>query len=140
MNKALQKIGQMVGNSYMYKKEVYTIKGFIPEDQTVRIKTDREDLVLLYDGLDHQLGYFLEAEQEEAVVLPAIVRQSEVQSSIGSLAHILQDNIKRVRDDKEFIPQAEAIASSVKTIIDLAKAEIEYRKTELEYAKLRSKA
>jgi AAA15 family ATPase/GTPase len=132
--KDLQKIAQMVGSTYMYKKENYTLKGFIPEEQKVRILTDKQDIVLLNDGLHHSLSLFLEVEQEPQ--LPQVVKKSEVQTAMGSLTSILLENIETVRKDKDFIPQAESINTSIKTMIDMAKAEIDYRKTELDMMKL----
>lgn len=44
----------------------------------------------------------------------------------GNLREILLDNIERLKNDKEYIPQAEAINENVKTMIDLAKTEVAY--------------
>jgi hypothetical protein len=126
--KPLQKISEMVGRSYMYKKEVYKITGFIPEDQKVRIKTNREDIVLLDDSLHHTLGMFLEVEEEESERLPATKQQTQMQGTLMELNNILLDNIKRVQDNKEYVQQAGAVNKSVTNITNLIKTQLEFEK------------
>ncbi len=46
-------------------------------------------------------------------------------NGIQSLKTILMDNIKKIQDDKAFIPQAAEINNQVKSYIDIVKTEIE---------------
>ncbi|MCO6499105.1 MAG: hypothetical protein J5I47_01865 [Vicingus serpentipes] len=48
---------------------------------------------------------------------------------VSNVKQILLDNIKKVQENKDYIPQAAEINNNVKSIIDLAKAEIEMVKT-----------
>jgi hypothetical protein len=124
--KELNKIAQMVGNTYLYKKENYTIKGFIPEEQTVRILTDKQDIVLLADGLHHTLTLFLEVEQEETGLVSS--EQHQVRTTIKDLHAILMENINQVRGNKEYVQQAGVVNKSVTNITNLIKAEMEFMK------------
>jgi hypothetical protein len=123
--KDLQKIAQMVGSTYMYKKENYTLKGFIPEEQKVRILTDKQDIVLLNDGLHHSLSLFLEVEQEETALQ---VQKHPQNDTIVELRNILMENIKQVRENKEYVQQAGVVNKSVTNITNLIKAELEFMK------------
>lgn len=124
--KSLEKIANMVGNTYLYKKENYTIRGFIPDEQKVRILTDKQDRVLLEDGLHHSLGMFLEVEPEETGI--ATAQQNQVTSTIKDLHGILMENIKQVRENKEYVQQAGVVNKSVTNITNLIKAEMEFIK------------
>lgn len=44
---------------------------------------------------------------------------------ITSLKDILMDNIQKIKDNKEYIPQAQAINDQAKSVIDLVKSEID---------------
>jgi hypothetical protein len=127
--KDLQKIAQMVGQTYLYKKENYTIRGFIPEEQKVRLLTDSTDIVLLEDGLHHSLTLFLEVEQEDHALQ---VRQTQVHtqasSTLTELNTIMMDTIRKVQTDKEYVQQAGAINKSVTNITNLLKAQLEMMK------------
>lgn len=129
--KGLEQLSKMVGKPYMYSKEVYTITGFIPEESKVRVKTDGKDIVLLYDDMPHCLSLFLEVEEEQVSVAKtaktAIMANSGA-SDIQSLKNILLDNIRKVQESKEYVPQAAQISKSVTAFTNLAKAEMEYFK------------
>jgi hypothetical protein len=131
--KDIQKIKEMVGNAYKYKGKTYTIRGFAPEDDTVRIYTNQEDIVL-HDGgnLGEALAMFRYASN-----VPAVIERSEMQATMSSLTTVVMESIEKVRNNKDYIPQADSINSSIKTLIDMAKAEIDYNKTQLEFMKLK---
>jgi hypothetical protein len=48
--------------------------------------------------------------------------------TIAYLKHTLIDSIKKVQEDANYIPQAEAVNKAVGTLIDLAKAQMEFFK------------
>lgn len=125
--KHLEKIAQMVGQSYMYKKDVYAFTGFIPEEQTVRIKTNGKDIVLLYDDLPNCLNLFLEVEQEEGLTVAA-QSMPEANSTMKDLRSILMDTITKVQADKDYVAQATQINKTATSLTNLLKAEMEFIK------------
>jgi len=101
----------------------------------IKIFTNKRTLVILEEDFDPK-DFIVQA----PVPLPLIPKEenrylqngnnNQVQSSIigqnaSELTNIIMDNIKKVKEDPSFIPQAEAINSGVKTIIDIAKTQIE---------------
>jgi hypothetical protein len=122
--KELQKIRQMVGQSYMYKKEVYKITGFIPEEQKVRITTDKQDIVLLEDGLHHALTMFHEADDEQSATLQ-VQQQTQLQGNLNDLKQILMETLHKVREDKGFVQQAVVVNKTITNYGGLLKLELE---------------
>ena len=55
--------------------------------------------------------------------LPALTVDKAVTSK---LKDILMENIEKVKADKDYIPQAQAVKDNVDSILNLAKTEIEY--------------
>jgi hypothetical protein len=126
MEKELDRIAGMVGNTYLYKKNNYTITGFVPSAEKVVLKTDNGDLTLLTDGLAHQLGYFLEVEPEPAGL--QVTQQTQMQGTLQELNTIMMDTIRKVQQDKEYVAQAGAVNKSVTNITNLMKAQLEFMK------------
>lgn len=61
------------------------------------------------------------------VVTPGHIN-TVIGSNANAIAKTILENIQRVKDDPKFIPQAEAINSQLKTLVDLGKSEIEMLK------------
>jgi hypothetical protein len=120
--KELKIIAQMVGRTYLYKKEQYTILTYFPEGEAVRLKTDSKDIVLLNDGLQHSLGLFLEVEPEQTAALQPL----QSSSTLSELHAVLMDTIRKVQADKEYVPQAAQINKTVTAATNLLKAEMDF--------------
>jgi hypothetical protein len=121
--KELQKIADMVGNTYLYKKENYTIKTYVPEEMQVRIKTDSKDIVILYDDLGHHLEYFLEAEPGGNAL--QVQQQTQMQGNLNDLKQILMETLHKVREDKSFVQQAVVVNKTITNYGGLLKLELE---------------
>jgi hypothetical protein len=122
--KELKKIADMVGQAYLYKKENYIIKTYIPEEMQVRIITDTKDIVILYDDLSHHLKYFLEVEPEENT-LQVQQHQTQMQGNLNDLKQILMETLHKVREDKGFVQQAVVVNKTITNYGGLLKLELE---------------
>lgn len=97
------------------------------KEKTLKLITDQADVVILIEDIDQDLQQ-IEVMPEEVAVM-AVPQTSMIQRVNKDLQEILMDNIKKLKSDKEYIPQAQEINANVRSMIDLAKAEIEYMKT-----------
>jgi len=101
----------------------------------IKLFTNKRTLVILEEDFDPQ--DFIHETTIDSVPKPPVLDNKYMQdidgpvntSIIGQnaveLTGILMENIRRVKEDPSFIPQAEAINSGVKTIIDVAKTQID---------------
>ncbi|MFC6998041.1 hypothetical protein [Rufibacter roseus] len=121
--KGLEKIAQMVGKSYMYCKEVYAIKGFIPEERGVRIKTDHKDIFLLEDDLPSRLQLFLPTDETRAEI--QVMPQT---NALGQIRGVLMETLEKVQKDKDYVPQASQINKTATALTNLMKTELEFLK------------
>lgn len=97
------------------------------KEKTLKLITDQTDVVILVDDIDKDLQQ-IEIVTEDVAVM-ATPQTSMIQRVNKDLQEILMDNIKKLKGDKDYIPQAQEINANVRSMIDLAKAEIEYMKT-----------
>jgi hypothetical protein len=63
-----------------------------------------------------------------------IMKNTVIMKNASKLSELMMENVQKIKDNPNYIPQAEAINSNVKTMIDLAKTEIEMIKVSI-YAK-----
>ena len=70
-------------------------------------------------------------ENQETAIANPVVLQSVISQNSSKLAEILMENIEKVKANPSYIPQAEAVNSQVKSMIELGKAEIEMHKVSL---------
>jgi hypothetical protein len=95
-------------------------------DTTLKIVMDTQDLVVLSSDIPDFLTR-IRPQGEMVIHQPP---NSTIIHAVGTeLSNIIMDNIRKVKADKEYIPQAQEINANVKSMIDLAKAEVEYMKT-----------
>ena len=124
------KLKSMVGKLFMYHKVNQRVLRFENKESCIKITTDVEDIVIKWEDAGI-LNDFLPVEEDlvfkeaPAATAPSIINQSVIGSSAKELKEILMENIRQIKDNKEFIPQAVEINNNVKSIIDLAKAEVD---------------
>lgn len=102
------------------KHEKYTI---ITNDESDWITTSVFDIDVLMEG-------FTEIIKHEVALKPkreGVQLQTLDFSNAMELKGILMENIKKVQENKEYIPQATSVQKSVQTIINLAKIELDTR-------------
>lgn len=120
------KVSGMVGKEFLYKTNNIKVLSFKLDEQKLTIVTEEEWIEVDRFKALAELKEFLPAEPGQQL---AIVKPSIDGTVVGQLRDELMENIRKVRKDPNYIPQAAEINSNVKTIVDLAKAEIEMVKT-----------
>ena len=132
--KTLDRLDSIKGKTFMYNTNQLLVHAYKVNGMKVQIVTDKGWYEPSYDQIEKFLDDLLPVETPEESGAVAekgqlIVNQAQVTSSgIRDLKTILMDNIKKVQESKEYIPQAQEINNNVKSIIEVAKAEIEVLK------------
>lgn len=121
-------LNAMLGKTFMYKTINYKILGYAPANgngEKIIINTNVRPIELFTkDGLEYIKDNFLPVATPGAMV---VVTQDL--AAVKSLHNTILDNIEKIKKDKSYIEQAQAINESIDTYIDLAKTEIDYAKT-----------
>lgn len=124
--KASERLKQMVGNVYEYEGRKVTIHDAIVDEKFGILQTDNGDIRLSIDDIDEELSYFVLKKQNELARIPTVIQMvSQSGSMHGQLQDTLLDTIKKIQENKEYIPQAQAINETMKTIIDLEKVKVQ---------------
>lgn len=139
--RGLNKLEKMKGQIFMYmtrrEKILYHVKD--DEREQVIIVTDQRPHKVSYEKLDKYLIDFIgPIDEAPEPTLPAVtgnglpsrVVQTFVVDSqtITTLKDTLLENITKVKESKDYIPQAFEINQQVKTLLSLAKTEIDLAK------------
>jgi hypothetical protein len=126
MSDLKSKLDSMIGKTYMYRTETQKVISYEFKDSTgkIIIITNKSTIMFSFSDAKEKLTDFLICEEEKNI--DVAIYKPEISSTVMiDVKNILMDNIKKVQDDKEYIPQAIAINKNVKSIIELAKTEIE---------------
>jgi hypothetical protein len=138
--KFLDTLKEMKGKSFVYAKQTHTILDYSINDQRelVNIKTDKKLFERGYENVEEFLTYWdpiVEAQSEELTVVndnSSAVSTEVVFQENNSLAkdliEILRENIDKVRKDKNYIPQAQAINANVNSIINVTRMQLDVHK------------
>lgn len=125
--KAIEKIQQIKGGTYIYNTRRYTINDVVIENDTVYISTDskiiKKSLSEISDFLENILPCDMSQESNEI----AKAQGNQIAQSFGfaKLTDIIYDNIDKIQQNASYIPQAQAINEQVETIVNIAKTQIE---------------
>jgi len=119
------KIDGMVGKSFLYKtNEIKIIDYHLnTNDDIITIKTETGEIKLGFTIAKKELNEFLPLDSTPMII--SNFQPSIDNSVVKDLKDILLDNINKVKDNKDYIPQATEINNNVKSIIELAKTEIQ---------------
>lgn len=124
--KAIERLRQMIGNVYRYEGGIVTIHDVVEMDPFGILKTDTGDIKIALDDIDVELSYFILKKDNEMVRNPTVMQMvSQSGAMYNQLQNTLFDTIKKVQEDKEYIPQASAINETMKSIIDLEKVKVQ---------------
>ena len=122
---------------FKYQKETYKFIRIETNDILLKIITDKKTITIFQkDFEENDIEWLEEVTNEPNFPTPnkytskptdvMLMNSNSLITNKGiQIADILMENITRVRSDKDYVPQAEAINSSVKAFIDLAKVEVE---------------
>jgi len=122
-----EKLDGMTGKTFEYGRNPHTIKKYEidPARDRVYIHTDKSVYDRTFDSFNDFISMFKPVINDVGLLMGLPVRQVSGEV-IASLKDVLMDNIAKIKADKSYIPQAEAIKGNVDSVIDLAKTELAY--------------
>lgn len=114
----------MLGQRYKYKGEVYFFQGIDVKGEVVHLLTDKKSFTFTNRAI---AGFFIrDCELIEA--LPPSPKPNPNDEVMAELKGVIMENIRKVRNDPEYIPQAQAMAKQVQTLINLTSLELSIQK------------
>lgn len=140
------KLKGMIGKTYVMNAIHYKIHNCRMVGDKVEIVTDRRFFDYDLNKAAEALQHFMEVagaeepvvsraavvvekqqpvslpEKPQPLVLPAV----QALSDTAELKDIVMDNIKQLKSNSAYIPQAQAINESIKVLVEMAKTEIQY--------------
>lgn len=128
-------LNKLKGKDYLIKGDQHTFLRFQVGDAETKITTDKKDFSVKNSETQDFINNMMEVESH------ALIRTSDYAPPVPKqhveLSGILMDNIRRLQESPDFIPQANAINEQAKSMIDLCKAEIELAKVNIMANKLK---
>jgi hypothetical protein len=128
-NKIKTALECMVNNRFMYAGQTHEIKNYI-------VDTDNEKCSIItnlgtYDRKFENMTTFLSYWKPVKLPIPAVennntndhltVILAQENDLSNKLISILTENIEKIKQDKEYIPQAQAVNNNINTIVNIAK-------------------
>lgn len=135
------KLNNMIGGTYLYNTREVRIRDIAAANGQVKFITDGHPIVIEKSQLKQKLDDFLPMEEETEVTLPAEIEDNAMQTlrhtddKMAKLEAIIMNNIEKVQQDREYLPQANQVNKDVNTILKMNQQKIhlfrEVRKTKL---------
>lgn len=123
---AIDRLKRMIGNVYRYEGGKMTVHDVKEDGRFGILKTDTGDIRVSLDDIDEELSYFTLVNSNGLVKNPTLMDMVVQSNSMyTSLQGTLLDSIRKIEQDPGYIPKAEAINETVKSIIDLEKVKIQ---------------
>lgn len=123
---AIDRLKLMIGNVYNYEGGRMTIHDVKQESNFGVLKTDTGDIKIALDDIDEELSYFTLLNTNGLVKNPTLMDMVVQSNSMyTTLQGTLLASIQKIEQDQGYIPKAEAINETVKSIIDLEKVKIQ---------------
>lgn len=113
-----------------YQEEEFLVTSTSLDRGIITIYTDKRSLIINKDKFSIDQFEILDppAVVSNQWVKPSSYTPSPIQTVISGnefdLKKVIENNIARIQDDKDYIDQANAINNQLKTLIDLAKTQI----------------
>jgi hypothetical protein len=129
--KTTEQIKNLVGKKIFYFAKDYEVLAVYDNGTNITVATDKKmftieqnKVVDFYKSVEI-IGEVKSVQKIQATETAMETAKAIDKSKLNSLTDILFESIKKIKEDKEYIPQADSINSQAKTIIDIAKTEIE---------------
>ncbi len=137
MKEKIETLQSMMGKHFKNSNndEVVKLLSFKQNGDQILIATDKDWITTSPFDLNLFFKQYQEVEvteKGEVTIIPAseqsIIRSVVIKGNVLSeLRDILLDNVKKVQENKDYVPQAKEISNSIGQIINLAKVEIDLR-------------
>lgn len=125
MEQAKQRINQMIGNTYRYENEHRRIESVEFTGGWAVLHTEQGDIKISLSDIDEDLKYFKLVEENGLMRNPKVVDMVVGTATVyDKLVKTAMDSIEKLQKDPGYIPQAEAINGTIKSIVDLEKTKI----------------
>jgi len=115
------RLDKMCNHTFMVNGLYHKILSYRIRNGSVTLATDNGWIELETATAEKQLREFLPVARDNQEPLHMVVHDKK---TMLNLRDIVVDNIKKVQEDKEYVPQAHAINKSINTLIQMAKMEI----------------
>lgn len=119
----------LLDNTYKYKSRTFTVTGWHTDKiGNVVVETlDGNDISVHPSRLEDAVMEFEKVNKEDSLA---------IQDQTASFKKIVMENISKLKTDSSFIPQAEAINSTMNTFINMLKLQVEMEKLKLKSKEL----
>lgn len=125
MEEKLRTLESMIGCYYRHEGQKKMVRNVTVSGNIVTVITDFDDIQIYLDDLENELQAFSKIKENWLVKNELL---TEVALSSGSIYNqmnsTLLDTIRKIQEDPGYIPQAEAINGTMKSIIELEKVKI----------------
>lgn len=120
----LDRLFKMAGQHYTYKGETFLVQGLeVRSENEVLLHTSARTIPFSSEMI---AKYFLSDCHPVDPPAPAPPELPAAKDEdISSLTNFLMDNIRKLKDDPSFIPQAQTMAKTAQTIINLKALQLE---------------
>lgn len=130
-------LAPMVGNRFVHKGNTTKVEGYRHTRNGISVSLTNDILVIPMEDITRVLEEFtpfeggLQTQENNSILqLPKMdISHTVIGSNAASLSSIIMENIKMVQANKDYIPQAEAVNSQIKALIDVAKTEVDMYRT-----------
>jgi len=119
-----QRLDEMIGRSFLINTREHRIVRYRFNDDSVEIVTDKKTFEFSCDEVEKEIAEFLPIGNDKVDALELLPKKNE----LVELKATIMENIKKVKRDKAYIPQANSINSSINTLINMAKLDITFMK------------
>lgn len=124
----LKKLNTLIGNKYNYRGNTITIKEVKIVSTTYVVKTDKRTYNFFESEIDSfilELIDYVEKPKKSFIMehTPNTISEKSI-----DLSEILYDTIDKVKKDKNYIGQANAICNIVTQMINIKKLELQLKK------------
>lgn len=124
--KAIDRLKRMIENTYQYEGKKIKVLDVKEESKFGILQTDGGAIKISLEDIDEELSFFSLIKTNELARNPVLMEMiSQSGSMYGELQNTLLDTIEKIKTDKEYIPQAQAINETMKSIIDLEKVKVQ---------------
>lgn len=117
-----ERLEKMVNKSFMYNATAMKVLSFKVFSEEVTIITDKGWKTFPITKINAEIEKFLPIEPE---TLMPVVHTTFNNQDNESLKNLLMDNIKKIKENPEYLKQAKGINDQAKTVLAIARIELE---------------
>ena len=121
-----KELQSMVGKTYLYNTRELRVDNYRIKDDLVIVATDKEIFTWSLDDAGNHIRDFMPVDNEGVTARDLVVMPDKKQ--LNNLKAVIMDNIDKVKQDRNYVQQANAVNKSIGTLINVANLELQYMK------------